>query len=113
MVGKDHEGFPRLVVKESRREASRRFRLARALFFLPSADAPATLRLVTGAYTWDQRASRAFAAELLAPAAALRSLVGDNISTEQIDDLATDFNVSSSVIEHQIANHRIGWIEAT
>ena len=113
MVGKDHEGYPRLVAKESRREASKRFRLARALYSLPSADATATLRLVTGAYTWDQRASRAFAAELLAPAAALRSSVGDHISTEQIDDLAYEYSVSSSVIAHQIANHRIGWIEAS
>ena len=47
-----------------------RFRLARALFLHHFAPAPGR-RLVTAAHTWDQRASRAFAAEFLAPAAAL------------------------------------------
>jgi hypothetical protein len=113
MVGKDHEGHPRLVTKDTRREASKRFHLARALDFLPTADAPGMLRLITGAHTWDQQASRAFAAELLAPAVTLRSSVGPSVSTEQVDDLANDFKVSSWVIEHQLANHGISWIDAS
>ena len=104
MVGKDRGGHPRLVVNRSRHETSRRFRIARGLYFLSSADHPNT-RLITGAHTWDQRASRAFAAELLAPAAAVHAEIADDeISDELIDDLASKFNVSSWVIEYQLTN---------
>ena len=83
-----------------------RFRLARA-FFLHHFAAPGR-RLVTAAHTWDQRASRTFAAELLAPAAALAGHVGPRISLRDIDDLADEYQVSPLVIEHQIENHRLG-----
>ncbi len=107
MVGKDQAGRPRLVANSSRYEESRRFRLARGLYFLPSADQPDTRRLITGAHTWDQRASRAFAAELLAPAKLVYAELGDEISDERINDLAHKLRVSSWVIEHQFANHSI------
>lgn len=84
-----------------------RFRLARALFLHHFATA-ARRRLVTAAQTWDQRASRAFAAEFLAPAAALAKHVGQRISLRDIDELANEYQVSPLVIEHQIENHRLG-----
>jgi len=109
MIGTDGAGYPRLVTNQSRHVTSRRFRIARSLYFLPAVDHPSTRRLITGAHTWDQRASRAFAAELLAPAAAVRTEIADDeISDELIDDLAGKFNVSSWVIEHQLANQDIG-----
>ena len=83
-----------------------RFRLARALFLHQFA-APGR-RLVTAAHTWDQQASRAFAAEFLAPAAALARHVGARISLRDIDELAEEYQVSPLVIEHQIENHRLG-----
>ena len=67
--------------------------------------------LLTRAYTWDQRASRAFAAELLAPEAALRQEVHDGVPHARVEELAKKFHVSPWVIEHQIENHRIGWTE--
>ena len=108
MIGRDGAGYPRLVTNQSRHTTSRRFRIARSLYFLSSADYPSTPRLITAAHTWDQRASRAFAAELLAPAAVLRTAIADQLSDELIDDLASKFNVSSWVIEHQLANQDIG-----
>lgn len=84
-----------------------RFRLARALFLHQVAAAPGR-RLVTAAHTWDQQASRAFAAEFLAPAAALARHVGARISWRDIDELADEYQVSPLVIEHQIENHRLG-----
>lgn len=84
-----------------------RFRLARALFLRHFAAAPGP-RLVTAAHTWDQRASRAFAAELLAPAAALAEHVGTRVSWRDIDELADEYQVSPLAIEHQIENHRLG-----
>jgi hypothetical protein len=107
MVGKDGDGVPRIVAGQSRHETSRRFRLARGVYFLRSADHPSTRRLITGAHSWDQRASRAFAAELLAPAAVLRADIADEVSDEVIDDLASKFHVSSWVIEHQLANQYV------
>jgi hypothetical protein len=38
----------------------------------------------------------------------LRTAIADGISDELIDDLASDFNVSSLVIKHQLANQDIG-----
>jgi len=110
MVGKDGAGYPLLVANHSRHETSRRFRIARGLYFLPSADHPSTRRLITGAHTWDQRASRAFAAELLAPAAVVHTeMAGDEISDELIDDVASKFIVSSWVIKYQLTNQRSGY----
>ena len=108
LVGKDRERRPHLVANESPYEESRRYRLARGLFFVPSADRPAARRLLTGAHTWDQRASRAFAAELLAPAAVVHAELGNEISEERINELAHKLKVSSWVIEHQLANHAVG-----
>jgi hypothetical protein len=107
MVGKDERGRPHLVANSSRYEESTRYRLARGLYFLPSADHPGTTRLITGAHTWDQRASRAFAAELLAPAAFVHAELGAEASDECINDLARNLRVSTRVIEHQLTNHAV------
>ena len=84
-----------------------RFRLARALFLHYVAASPER-RLVTAAHTWDQQASRAFAAEFLAPAEVLAKHVRTRISLRDIDELADEYQVSPLVIEHQIENHRLG-----
>ena len=87
-----------------------RFRLARSVYFLCDSMHSTVPRLVTGAYTWDQRASRAFAAELLAPAAALGAQVGCMVSADDVDQLARRFDVRPGLIEHQIRNHRLAWL---
>ena len=94
------------------RESNRRFLLSRALFFdrleLISKSVP---QLLTRSPNSLQRAARAFAAEFLAPAAALQHSVSGTVSAEDIDVLANHFNVSSMVIQHQIENHGLACIE--
>ncbi|MFP4500117.1 MAG: ImmA/IrrE family metallo-endopeptidase [Candidatus Hydrogenedentota bacterium] len=88
---------------------SRRFAFARAFFECLTAQR--FPRLVTRGATYTQKESRAFAAELLAPADTLRErITGDTVSLDEIADLAEDFSVSSMVIEHQITNHKIATV---
>ena len=89
-----------------------RFRTARAIWFRHFGGNPAARRLVTGAHTWDQRGSRAFAAQFLAPAEGLREHVGGRVSRTEVAQLAERYAVSPNVIGHQIENHRIGWVDA-
>jgi hypothetical protein len=111
LVGSDAQGYPRIVERPGRPE-SHQYRLARALFIVPDVEAGVTARLITRGFNWDQSASRAFAAELLAPADLLRSLVDDSTTCESIGRLAQQLNVSAWVIEHQLENHGIASIEA-
>ncbi len=90
-------------------QARNRFRLARTAF-LHHFTGNGTRRLVTEAHTWEQRASRAFAAEFLAPAAGLSEQLGGRASPMVIDELADHYGVNSQTIRHQIANHRLAWI---
>lgn len=59
-----------------------------------------------------QAHSRAFAAELLAPASWLRSRVGNapTVNSDAIDDLAAELCVSPLVVQHQIQNHTVAEI---
>lgn len=69
------------------------------------------LAMLSGAVTQRQKRNRAFAAELLAPARAIKSHIESEwITAEDIEDLGREFRVSSYVIEHQIKNHDLGVI---
>lgn len=106
---RSREGAPVAVVGEAGSDGNR-FRLARSAFlhhFAPSGRA--RRRLVTEAHTWEQRASRAFAAEFLAPAAGLAMHLGRKASPSQTDTLAHRYGVSSEAIRRQIENHRLAW----
>ena len=88
------------------REESRRFHLCRAL--AEALTAPATDAVLTGAPTHRQQRGRAFAAEFLAPAKALRDRVhGPVVRGDDLSDLSAEFGVSPLVIGHQVENHRI------
>ncbi len=111
MVGPDASGRPSLIPSAiPGRSESSRFLLGRALFFAPSSEYPPPHRLLTRASAWSQRASRAFAAELLAPAAELGRRVSARVTYEEIGELAREFHVSPMVIEHQLENHRIAQV---
>ena len=61
-----------------------------------------------------QARSRAFAAELLAPAESLRRRLGSTlVEPEQVDELGHEYGVSTEVIRRQIENHGlatvVGW----
>lgn len=92
--------------------AVNRFRLARAAFLRHFGSSREGRRIVTKAYTAEQRASRAFAAELLAPAADIAKHIDNQVSPDEIDQLAQHYKVSPFVVSHQIQNHRLGWINA-
>lgn len=87
-----------------------RFRLARAIFLRHFGRSRTGRRLVTGAYTREQRASRAFAAEFLAPAQGLSRQVGETVSRGEVDELAHHYGVSPLAISHQIQNHQLAWL---
>ncbi len=68
-------------------------------------------RLITESASRPQRVARAFAAELLAPARAVRERVrGDAIDREALDEIAREFNVSTTLVRRQIENHDIAYI---
>ncbi len=105
LVTHDSQKESRWIVGEPRSHTAARFRLGRALHqWLFS---PQTARLLTRAQSgWEQRASRAFAAELLAPASGIRA------ELEQADDgaiakVARTFDVDDAVIVLQMENHGI------
>lgn len=110
LVAADRHGIPR-VFHLGRSPEAARFVLARSLFFVPLLRRADGARLVTKAYTWQQAASRAFAAELLAPAEALRSELSGGVSQDRVQAIASQFAVSTKVIEHQLRNHHIGWVD--
>jgi hypothetical protein len=94
------------VAATERSESAKRFLLARALHhWLYAASGAATQRLLTKGQDWLQAASRAFSAELLAPARALSNRLASGGDWEQQEELAQEFNVNPKVIWHQVENH--------
>ena len=107
------DGTPVIASHLEERASSQRFLLARSLFMRNQSKARER-RLVTESHTWDQRASRAFAAELLAPADALSQRIrSSSVTATDVEALAAEFNVSSRVILHQIDNHGIAAVETS
>ena len=107
ILDRSASGAPVVVAYQDGGIEPERFRLARSLFFRHFTAAPGR-RLITAAHTWDQRASRAFAAEFLAPASALAKHIRGPVSFSDVDKLGHEYRVSPLVIEHQIDNHRLG-----
>ena len=93
----------------TRGEAADRFLAARALgAFLASKDDESAPSLLSTLATDFQAITRAFAAELLAPAENLRTYIReDGFHSSTVRDLAHIFRVSTHVISHQIANHKL------
>jgi hypothetical protein len=86
------------------RADSQRFLLARSLYHAMVTTA-SSHRLVTDAFSWDQKASRAFAAELLAPRSALvERISASGADADAIESLSREFKASAIVIEHQLEN---------
>ena len=87
---------------------SRRFVQARAVYELISRPRSRP-SILSSAATSHQQASRAFAAELLAPASEIRKRIRSLIvSEDEVSELAAQFVVSELLIVHQIVNHKIG-----
>ena len=95
-----------LVVHSRRSPTGERFTAARALWH--SRFGGQEFALITDAHTTRQRRVRAFAAELLAPAAGIRDAVDDGqdvpVLNSVVSDVVEQFRVSPWVIQHQIEN---------
>ena len=88
-------------------EHSRRFLTSRSLYHAIT-NTRSSQRLVTEANSWDQQASRAFAAELLIPQQAIRNRIYRSVADQPIiDELSNDYCVSTHVIELQLKNMKI------
>ncbi len=105
VVATDKSDRPAFAVT-GRHETNRRFHFCRGLAeVLASPGSPA---LLTKLHSERQQRSRAFAAEFLAPAAALQARVNQPfVDAEEVDELSVEFGVSYRLIEHQLQNHNI------
>ncbi len=111
VIGVGEDEAPGFVLAWSPLDMTRRFAFCRAVYgYL----APALLdraSIVADVRTERQQASRAFAAEFLAPSHLIRDAVSRPVlDSDSIDELAEDFAVSSWVIRHQVRNHQIAEI---
>lgn len=105
MEGLVAAGTPACVIPSGKGDTGKRFLLARALGDYMGRP-EAGLGVLTSMNTVRQAQSRAFAAELLAPAESLRTRLADRGAEEDvIHDLGQEFDVSTWVIKHQISNH--------
>lgn len=101
------------VATSKGRESSKGYLLARSLceYLCSSSEESALLTRISSD---KQKRNRAFAAELLAPAAGLRKLLsGSRIAQDEITEAAAHFGVSEWLVEHQVQNHRIAEVEGT
>ena len=109
VVGMAH-GDPIVFAKPLPMASNRKFRLGRCLHQFTFGHADESPRLVTKSRSWEQRASRAFAVELLAPKEELRKRFRSETDLEEIEEAANEYEISSRVIEFQIENHRLSII---
>lgn len=86
-------------------EAQRRFAAARAVFSA-WVSGPRSGHLLTQAVTRHQQASRAFAAEILAPIAFIRSqATRSKLTFDEVSDIAAQLNVGTDVVYKQATNN--------
>jgi Zn-dependent peptidase ImmA (M78 family) len=96
---------PLAVVQPGLPSGARRFTLSRALWHYLWESEPDFL--VTTAYTHRQKIERAFATELLAPAAGIGELLGRrprSANQDDVEQIAARFQVSPMVVRHQLEN---------
>ena len=92
------------VALRSKWETGRRFDLARLLGDRLLGQTEPMLP-ATRAYTYRQKAQRAFAAELLCPYQAVRGFLGADRSEERREEAAAHFEVSPFAISTTLANN--------
>jgi len=88
------------------KEVQRRFAAARAAYAAWASENQEESRLLTLAVTRDQQASRAFAAEMTAPFAYIRSQAkGSKLPQHRVFELASNLNVGADVVQKQALNN--------
>jgi hypothetical protein len=110
VVANEDGAAPGFVV-DARGQRATRFAVCRGLFeYLVAPDASASL--ITRTHSDRQKRTRAFAAEFLLPASALKHRINSDVVTEdEVDDFAAEYDVSPLVVRHQLVNHRIAAVE--
>ena len=100
------QGSAKIVLRSTRDDA-RRFALARLLgdHLLFGTQAP--ILPATRASTFRQKAQRSFAAEFLCPFEVAKDMLRDDFSSESIEDVAENFNVSTLTVETLLRNRRL------
>jgi hypothetical protein len=89
-----------------RNEVQRRFAAARAVYSAWTAEHENEGRLLTQAVTRDQQASRAFAAEMMAPVAYLKKHArGSKLHQEQVFEIAGALHISADLVRKQAQNN--------
>jgi hypothetical protein len=89
-----------------RNKPGRRFELARFLCDYLIAGSNDIWLPVTDAKTARQKIQRAFAADFLCPIEALKSFIGDDLSSDAIDEAAEHFGVAPLAVETQLVNDK-------
>jgi hypothetical protein len=106
----DSPGGPQVAMAKER-ETGKKFLLARALCDYRCANGE-NWALLTSIRSDRQKRNRAFAAQVLAPAAGIgKHLSGSRTTVEEIGDIASHFEVSEWLIIYQIQNHHLADIE--
>jgi hypothetical protein len=96
-VKRDNQTGRIALVQENERQ--RRFAAARGIYAAWASERPQESRFLTPSVTRDQQANRAFAAEMMAPIAYIRSRAKfGRIPQDTIFELASDLNISSDVV---------------
>lgn len=107
--GTPEAGTSAVVLSRTQRAASRKFTLARALWHITAQE---RRFLVTSAHTDRQKEERAFAAELVAPAAGISEVVNGDVvaglEDDVLEDISARYDVSSMLVKHQIENQLLG-----
>jgi hypothetical protein len=110
LVATNRRESPSFAISARHNKAAHRFHFCRGLYEFLRADDSGPW-LVTKSLSDNQKQSRAFAAEFLAPAAALRKRVsGSTVSVDEVDDISQEFGVSTYVINHQFENNDIATV---
>ncbi len=104
IVGQSNSGTIIAAGPMNRHAYNQRFMNARIVFHA-LATSRETQRLVTEAYSWDQKASRAFAAEFLAPQQALINRLSRSTADPlTVSKLSQEYGASTYVIVRQLEN---------
>jgi hypothetical protein len=89
-----------------RRPLQRRFTAARGIFAAWTSPTVYESRLITQSVTREQQESRAFAAELTAPLAYIRSRkLRNRLTPELVNDIAEELSIGQDVVRYQMLNN--------
>ena len=105
-------GNPPSIIGKDLPHEDKAFRWGRALYMWRFGHASRSPRLISRSQGRLQRESRAFAAELLAPATAVRRLLdSDVVGDDEIERIAKRLGTRPKLIRHQIENHDLAMVE--